>query len=79
MLKRVDAGRVDEKRQVRGVHLPDYLERRSSHISVEPAMNFEPSGEMDNTVDCPVTDRLFRITPEAASYTNRVVNAELVV
>ena len=37
---------------------------------VKPAMNREPSGAMDSTVDCPATVRLRRITPEATSYTN---------
>ena len=37
---------------------------------VNPAMNREPSGDMESTVDCPATVRLRKITPEATSYTN---------
>src|SRR4051794_21268591 len=47
--------------------------------SVEPAMKREPSGEIDNTDDCPVTIRLLRTTPEAVSYTKSVLCAVVVV
>ena len=45
--------------------------------SVNPAMNREPSGAIESTVDWPVTVRLRRIEPEAVSYTNRTVEALL--
>jgi hypothetical protein len=41
-------------------------------------MNRLPSGDMDSTVDWPVTVRFFNTTPEATSYTNSVVLAPLV-
>src|SRR5215831_13758533 len=41
---------------------------------VNPAMNLEPSGAIDSTVDCPATVRLRRITPDATSYTNIYVD-----
>src|ERR1700738_929589 len=37
--------------------------------SVNPALNRSPSGDMERPVDCPVTNRLRRIVPEATSYT----------
>src|SRR5437588_13103536 len=42
---------------------------------VKPAMNRDPSGAIERTVDCPATVRLRRITPEATSYTNMYVVA----
>src|SRR5688572_24155438 len=43
--------------------------------SVDPAMNLDPSGDIDNTVDWPVTVRFLSTTPEATSYTNNTVLA----
>src|SRR5262245_12981743 len=44
---------------------------------VNPAMNRDPSGDMDSTEDCPATVRLRRMTPEATSYTKRYVEASV--
>src|SRR4029077_20858530 len=47
--------------------------------SVNPAMNRDPSGAMERTVDCPVTVRLRRIEADAVSYTNSTVDALLLM